>query len=225
MLPLCSSLLVAHMVKGIKKNTKLGQAPALTRSQWLLWEKFVGERAGARMLAVLAMTGRFGLRTGEALALKREDIDMNCQIPKIKVTGQEKGNKKSPGDVYIRKKDLEWMKHLMKHGLSFNMTKKHKHGKGKKKLITLQGEYIPPKTGFLFTSRKKAKQQNLHYRAVYSVVHKLAPQFLEHLKKTGQKWQADVSNLRPHSGRATLITELMGQGVSTAMSMKFAFRT
>ena len=28
--------------------------------------------------------------------------------------------------------------------------------------------------------------------------------------------------MRPHSGRAQLITELMGDGLSTAMSMKYA---
>ena len=31
-----------------------------------------------------------------------------------------------------------------------------------------------------------------------------------------------MTKLRPHSGRATLITELMGEGMVTAMSMKYA---
>ena len=53
---------------------KLGQAPALNRTQWDLWEKFVGEHAGARMAAIIGLTGRLGLRTGEALALQRKDI-------------------------------------------------------------------------------------------------------------------------------------------------------
>ena len=30
-----------------------------------------------------------------------------------------------------------------------------------------------------------------------------------------------LAKMRPHSGRATLITELMGEGLSTAMSMKY----
>ena len=32
----------------------------------------------------------------------------------------------------------------------------------------------------------------------------------------------EVARLRPHSGRATVITELMGEGLVTAMSMKYA---
>ena len=31
-----------------------------------------------------------------------------------------------------------------------------------------------------------------------------------------------MAKLRPHSGRATLITELMGEGLTTALSMKYA---
>ena len=89
---------------------KLGQAPALNRTQWDLWEKFVGEHAGARMAAIIGLTGRLGLRTGEALALQRKDIQLNGPIPRITVSGQEQGNRKSPGDVYIRQKDVTFMK-------------------------------------------------------------------------------------------------------------------
>ena len=32
----------------------------------------------------------------------------------------------------------------------------------------------------------------------------------------------EVARLRPHSGRATLITELMGEGMTVALSMKYA---
>ena len=32
----------------------------------------------------------------------------------------------------------------------------------------------------------------------------------------------ELAKIRPHSGRATLITELMGEGLTTAMSMKYA---
>ena len=32
----------------------------------------------------------------------------------------------------------------------------------------------------------------------------------------------EIAKLRPHSGRATLITELMGEGLTTALSMKHA---
>jgi hypothetical protein len=38
----------------------------------------------------------------------------------------------------------------------------------------------------------------------------------------GETISDDVAKLRPHSGRATVITELMGEGLVTAMSMKYA---
>lgn len=55
-----------------------------------------------------------------------------------------------------------------------------------------------------------------------SLVRRQAPKFLAHLQKKGKEWSAEVARLRPHSGRATLITELMGEGMTTAMSMKYA---
>jgi hypothetical protein len=38
----------------------------------------------------------------------------------------------------------------------------------------------------------------------------------------GENVSDEVAKLRPHSGRATVITELMGEGLVTAMSMKYA---
>ena len=55
-----------------------------------------------------------------------------------------------------------------------------------------------------------------------ALVGRQAPKFLAHLQKKGKEWSAEVARLRPHSGRATLITELMGEGMTTAMSMKYA---
>ena len=34
--------------------------------------------------------------------------------------------------------------------------------------------------------------------------------------------RTEIAKLRPHSGRATRITELMGEGLTTALSMKYA---
>ena len=68
----------------------------------------------------------------------------------------------------------------------------------------------------------KATAAHLQYHAVYAHVKKQAPRFLDFLKKNGKKWGHEVAKLRPHSGRATLITELMGDGLSTALSMKYA---
>ena len=47
------------------------------------------------------LTGAFGLRMGEALAMKAEDIEIQAEIPKLKVTGDIAGNRKSPGDVNL----------------------------------------------------------------------------------------------------------------------------
>ena len=41
-------------------------------------------------------------------------------------------------------------------------------------------------------------------------------------RKTQRQWGAEIAKLGPHSGRATLITELMGEGLTTALSMKYA---
>ena len=86
----------------------------------------------------------------------------------------------------------------------------------------LEDHYEIPREGFIFRSRAKSTAAHLHYHAVYAHVKKQAPRFLDFLKKNGQKWGHEVAKLRPHSGRATLITELMGDGLSTALSMKYA---
>ena len=100
--------------------------------------------------------------------------------------------------------------------------KRHKHGKGRKKSICIKDVYKPPKKGYLFQARSKAKRGHLHYIAVYKHIRREAPKFMESLKKDSKPWTADIAKLRPHSGRATLITELMGEGMTTAMSMKYA---
>jgi len=90
--------------------------------------------------------------------------------------------------------------------------KGHKHGKGGKKQIVIKDVYKPPKKGYLYPARKKAKKGHLHHHAVYDHVRREAPKFVEFLRKSGKQWSAEVAKLRPHSGRATLITELMGEG-------------
>ena len=98
-----------------------------------------------------------------------------------------------------------------------NSKRKHKHG-----TCDFEDTYEVPESGFIFTPRKKAKEEHLHYQAIYAHVKRQAPRFLDHLKRSGKKWGPEVAKLRPHSGRATLITELMGEGLSTALSMKYA---
>ena len=82
--------------------------------------------------------------------------------------------------------------------------------------------YVIPKEGYLFQSRRNATRPFLHYHAVYDHIRRQAPKFLAHLQKTQRQWGAEIAKLRPHSGRATLITELMGECLTTALSMKYA---
>ena len=209
-----------------KPKSKVGQAPALSRALWDEWLQWLLKSRGPRMMVVVKLTGCFGLRAGEAVALKREDIVLHGGVPKICVTGETAGARKSPGEVYIRLKDLGFVKLLLTKGITGKHIRGHKHGKrqsggGRRRTIEKFETYRAPKTGYLFTARKNAAQKHLSYHAVYLAVRQEAPKFFEHLKKEG-RLVPEVAKLRPHSGRAQLITELMGDGLSTAMSMKYA---
>ena len=162
------------------------------------------------------------MRCGEALALKRQDLNLEAAIPKLAITGDSGGARKSPGDVYVRKQHVHIMKKWLCNGISHTRQKKHKHGKGNLKMIAVQESYIIPETGYIFQSRKNASRPYLHYHAVYDHVRRQAPKFLAHLQEMQQQWLPEIAKLRPHSGRATLITELMGEGLTTALSMKYA---
>ena len=208
--------------KKTKKGKELGQAPALPLKMWKEWLKWILQTAGPKIFFVIFLTGAFGLRCGEALALKRQDLDLEAAIPKLIITSDSQGSRKSPGDVYIRKQHINIMKKWLRQGITSIRRKKHKHGKGKQKTISVKDTYVIPKTGYIFPSRKKATHPFLHYHAVYDHVRRQAPKFLQHLQKEQQQWGPEVAKLRPHSGRATLITELMGEGLTTALSMKYA---
>ena len=82
---------------------------------------------------------------GEALALKAEDIDLQAEIPKLKVAGDTWGNRKSPGDVYIRKRHLMFLLDLFRNGMTAERDKRHTHGKGRIKLIQIKDVCKPPK--------------------------------------------------------------------------------
>jgi integrase len=183
---------------------------------WLL------KTAGPRIYFVILLTGAFGLRCSEALCLKREDINLDSDVPRIKITGDSAGARKSPGDVYVRMQHLKIMKDHLKNGVQVERVRGHKHGKGKQKQICKNDVFVVPLKGFIFQARKNAKDGHLHYHAVYDHVVRQAPKFYQHLHNIGEKVSDEARRLRPHSGRATVITELMGEGLVTAMSMKYA---
>ena len=209
--------------KSTQADKKPGQAPALPIRHWKLWLDWLLKTAGPRIYFVILLTGAFGLRCSEALALKREDICLESDVPKIKISGDTDGARKSPGDVYVRKQHLQLMRDHIKNGIKVERMRGHKHGKGKRKQIKKEDVFDVPQEGYIFKARKNAKaHKHLHYHAVYDHVVKQAPKFYQHLKSLGEKVSDEVRRLRPHSGRATLITELMGEGLVTAMSMKYA---
>ena len=169
--------------KASRKKKELGQAPALPLKMWKVWLKWILDTAGPKIFFVIFLTGAFGLRCGEALALKRADLNLEAAIPKLVITGDSKGARKSPGDVYIRKQHVSIMRRWLRQGITSTRRKKHKHGKGKLKVITVKEKYVIPKSGYMFPSRKKATQPFLHYHAVYDHVRRQAPKFLAHLQK------------------------------------------
>ena len=95
-----------------------------------MWLDWLLKNAGPRIYLVVFLTGALGLRCSEALALKREDIKLDNDIPKVRVTGETHGAKKSPGDVYVRKQHIGLLRKHLKDGITVEMIKRHKHGKG-----------------------------------------------------------------------------------------------
>ena len=95
-----------------------------------MWLDWLLKNAGPRIYLVVFLTGALGLRCSEALALKREDIKLDNDIPKVRVTGETHGAKKSPGDVYVRKQHIGLLRKHLKDGITVEMIKRHKNGKG-----------------------------------------------------------------------------------------------
>ena len=83
----------------VRKKVRAKQAPALSAKLWAAWLKYVLEKAGPRMFFVVFLTGAFCLRMGEALALKRQDLQLDGDDPYVNVSGASVGAQKSPGKV------------------------------------------------------------------------------------------------------------------------------
>ena len=202
---------------GKKKRAK--QAPALSPKTWDAWLEFVRQRARLSIYFCLFLTGALGLRCGEAVVAEGEDFALDAETPNMKVTGKEKGGQKSPGTVYVPKASLTIIRKCFTTGLTVTRQITAKNGCTKKKKETFKAK----KTGFIFPSRKGATKKHMTYQTVYNVVRKLAPKFAQHLKASSAKHDAAVLRaIRPHSGRATFITQLMTSGMTLAHTMKAA---
>lgn len=220
------------------------QAPALSKAMWRKWLEFVLARAGPRIFFVIWLTGEFGLRVREALALQRGDLRTEADPPYVDVRGVIEGASKSPGRVYIRPASLRQLRDFFNKGVPFSPKVRRCRDRGqdnktghqkRKQPLKEQAEkrqkadsakggttWQVPKSGFLFAARLKSKRKHLHYNAVWNQCKKLAPLFLKELERDGACCDQDVARVRPHSGRATFITQLMSEGIITAVSMKCA---
>ena len=212
---------MAKVAKGRKKKHVCvrKQAPALTRKVWEAWMQFVKMNARLWIYFCLFLTGALGLRCGEALVADGQDFALEAETPNLKVTGKNPGGQKSPGCVYVPQKAFRLIKKAFTTGITVTREIKAKNGQVKKRTETFKAK----KKGFIFPSRKGSKDKHMSYQAVYNVVRKLAPKFVDHLLAKKVKHDAPLlRTIRPHSGRATFITQLMNTGVSLAHSMKAA---
>jgi len=181
----------------------VGQAPALRQPQWRQWLDWLRDHAGPHIYFVVFLPGALGLRCSEALTLRREDLCLDGQVPKIIVAGRVAGAKKSPGEVYMRRQHVMLLRKILREGVTASKTRRHKHGKGPRRLVTFTKMWQVPSEGYIFPARSGAKQGHLHYQAVYHHVARETQAFARHLAKIGQPVTPELSKLRPHSGRAT----------------------
>eukprot|EP00438_Fugacium_kawagutii_P035673 Skav231658 [mRNA] locus=scaffold823:31871:32764:+ [translate_table: standard] len=201
--------------KKLKKETreKVGQAPALSTRDWARWVKFVLENHTTQMAILIEFTGLFALRCGEACALKVSDLLLNANPPQLRVR-KTKGAGKSPGNVPITVEKVQYLQQLQHEGVSCSRKGTNRHGSW-----AFTDTFKIPGEGPVFASKKHSRKKNrkpITYHAVWAAVNKLAKAFAK--KFPGN----DFEKIRSHSGRATAITSMMGQGVSLPMSMKFA---
>jgi integrase len=216
-LVLCAGGCCAMPAKKSRKKTRAKQAPALSAKLWAAWLKYVMEKAGPRMYFVVFLTGAFCLRMGEALALKRQDLQLDGEEPFVNVSGATAGAQKSPGKVYISAKNLKTIKAAIAKGITCKREVNSRHG------VKMRKEsYAIPPSGFLFRSRANASQKHLSYQAAYHSISALAPKFLAKLQAEGWGNSPELALIRPHSGRATSITMLMTAGLSLGVTMKWA---
>ena len=187
-----------------------GQAPALTNDDWQKWLTFVRENHSCRMYVLLMLTGMFALRCGESCMLNAQDFLMTRQPPVLRVP-QEPGRAKSPGDVPIMPDHCEMLKDWMSKGVTIRRVRENQHGIKHK-----EDTYIIPSSGRLFRGRRGAKANHISYAAVWAAINKLSKKFDEAHPNNG------FQKIRSHSGRATSITLLMGEGMPLAVTMRFA---
>jgi len=94
------------------------------------------------MYFLVFLTGTFALRAGEAVALRREDFQLDAEEPYVHISGRQKGAGKSPGKVYISAKNLSYIKAVFDKGIKDKREVKGRHG-----ATTRVEKYITPAKG------------------------------------------------------------------------------
>ena len=201
-----------------KPKKTLGQAVALTFEDWNAWTQFILKERGPRMYVLIMLTGMFALRAGEAAMLKRSDLMMDMTPPRLNIP-KEKGRGKSPGQVPIMPEQLQLLRTWIDQGVT-SVRRKMLNQNGAK---DVRETYKIPEKGRLFAAKKKykkkkVKRDHLSYHAVWDAVHTCARKFCTAYPSAAAKWE----QLRTHSGRATKITLMMGEGIALSMSMEYA---
>ena len=139
-----------------------------------------------------------------------EDLHLDRHIPSLTVVA-EKGRGKSPGDVPIMPNQTQILKRLSKTGVKRWREVKNQHGKHR-----VLDKFVLPASGRLFPTTKSAKSGYVGVRGITKAIKKLALDFKKTHPGNG------FNKLCSHSGRATEITLLMGEGVPLALTMKYA---
>ena len=196
----------------------LGQAVALTSEDWHAWTQFVLKERGPRMYVLIMLTGMFALRAGEAAMLRRSDLMLDMTPPRLNIP-KEKGRGKSPGQVPIMPEQVQLLRTWISQGVT-SVRRIVLNQNGAKDVREI---YQIPEKGRLFVARAtynetKVQRDHLCYHAVWAAVRALAKKFCAAYPSSAAKWE----QLRTHSGRATKITLMMGEGISLSMSMEYA---
>ena len=166
------------------------------------------------MAVLIELTALFALRCGEACSLMAEDFCLQAEPPYLKV-GKRPGApraRKSPGDVPISDEQVARIHELQTAGVTQTRHKRNRYAQWE-----VQDHYIMPKHGLLFPSERQARtEMPITYHAVWSAISRLAIKFDKLYPENGFK------DIRTHSGRATAITLMMGQGLPMPITMTYA---
>ena len=170
------------------------------------------------MYVLIMLTGMFALRAGEAAMLRRCDLMLDMNPPRLNIP-KEKGRGKSPGQVPIMPEQVQLLRTWISQGV-MSVRRKVLNQNGAK---DVRESYQIPDKGRLFVAKKtydkkKVQRDHLCYHAVWVAVHTLAKKICKDYPSAAAKWE----QLRTHSGRATKITLMMGEGISLSMSMEYA---